>query len=528
MRASYLVLATLTACTLYDRGLVSEDGGVADAPRPDVPGLDVGPDAFLDVKFVDGGPEVGPVCPRGTGDCDLEPGCETSLLSNELHCGECNNNCGTNSGCSGGFCSCSAGFADCTTADGCETDLRVPTSCGSCDAVCGANAGCAPGIPHFCECNPGWGDCDDDLGESGGNGCETELNTDAACGACGAACLPGQMCEALGVPPTPTCDGCGLLHPPNRVLGTSGPDTGSLVFALRDPVIDQDGIIWQQVAFDVDDHCTDPAGATAICQSNSMVSADGPNGIDNVLGRDVLAAAGGLLSGECPLDPDDDTCTFPERVAQLMELGQSTTLLILSAWDGTADDDQVRIEIAQAAGFSRIDMAARPQWDGDDIFFPSTASYDAASIPFVFDDFAYITDNTLVMRVPNGRAIDIPWPGGNPLEIDLADAFIVADIQLSPLRLRNVKVGGRYPVSSFATNLEQAGVCEPPFVIPAVVMMAQNLADVMSSTTLDIPMPIPPSRTCNAISAWLGFTGYPVVLGSPKRDPPPLLDATDC
>lgn len=537
MRASGLILTLLVGCTLYDRGLVPEDATVRDGETRDVPGVDGAPaDApLLDVPFVDGGPEAGAVCPMPTGDCDpFIDGCETNLSSNGDHCGRCGNRCGTDSLCTLGICTCVAGREDCNGgADGCETDVTDEETCGGCNIACGPNAGCAPALPtYLCECDPGWGDCNGDLGNFGGNGCETQLNTDDACGTCERMCLPGQMCELLGDPPAPTCDGCGLRHPPNRMLGTSGPDGGSLVFALRDPIVDQADPVWETIAFDVDDHCTDDTGVgTAICENSvGAVIGDGASGTDNSLGRSILSAASGVISpGRCPLDPADETCTFPERVSQLMESGINTQLVVLSEWDGDANDDQVRVAVFQVADFSRTDGETLPQWDGNDTFHPSTSSYDAAMNPLVFDDFAYVTDNTLVMRIPSGPAIEIPWPGGNPLGIYLTDANLVADIQLTPVvRLLNVRIGGRYPVSRLATNLSQAGVCEPPLVIPAVVAMSNQFADVMESTTLDIPEDKATlSRSCNAISGWLGFTGYPAIFGT-RTDPPPLLTSGDC
>jgi hypothetical protein len=93
-------------------------------------------------------PEVGIACPMGLGDCDGNP------------------------------------------ANGCEVDLRNnPAHCGGCGAVCrgGPNAttACRSGMCGETRCNPGRGDCNNDLTD----GCEVNITTDTRhCGGCGRAC----------------------------------------------------------------------------------------------------------------------------------------------------------------------------------------------------------------------------------------------------------------------------------------------------------------------------------------------------
>jgi hypothetical protein len=105
---------------------------------------------------------------------------------------------------------CAPGFADCDNlaATGCEVDLGAPASCGACGNVCSlphATAGCAAAQCVVASCDLGWGDCDG----VAQNGCETDLSSDADCGACGVACsLPGAVAScASGTCTTVSCNG---------------------------------------------------------------------------------------------------------------------------------------------------------------------------------------------------------------------------------------------------------------------------------------------------------------------------------
>jgi hypothetical protein len=143
------------------------------------------------------------VCDVGFGDCDdkRSNGCEKDVSSDVQNCGGCGEEgevCSATSGntpwCRDGSCGetkCPSGFGDCNgnPDDGCETDLRTDANnCGTCGNLCVAANGTAYCNDTMCaiqSCNPGYDDC------SGGyaDGCETNLNTNAAhCGGCGTPC----------------------------------------------------------------------------------------------------------------------------------------------------------------------------------------------------------------------------------------------------------------------------------------------------------------------------------------------------
>lgn len=144
------------------------------------------------------------VCVANFRDCDLDPsnGCEVDIDADTMSCGRCGNICGPNAECSRGTCTCTPPFDDCDSTLGCETDVRENNAnCGACGRSC-----VLPHAVEFCSearcllasCEAGFDDCD----REPTNGCEAELNVSVrACGAC------GSDCEALPHVATAACSG---------------------------------------------------------------------------------------------------------------------------------------------------------------------------------------------------------------------------------------------------------------------------------------------------------------------------------
>ncbi len=139
-----------------------------------------------------------PACNTNFGNCDaIGPnGCETNLLTSDLHCGTCMNECqdvgGTNT-CSSGTCSpsCSPGNANCdgNLPNGCETNTTNDEAhCNGCNMAC-STAGTVSNLCIGSACTPvclgGFGDCDSNTY----TGCETDITSDEQnCGVCGTVC----------------------------------------------------------------------------------------------------------------------------------------------------------------------------------------------------------------------------------------------------------------------------------------------------------------------------------------------------
>jgi hypothetical protein len=142
-------------------------------------------------------------CASGFGDCDIDPknGCEADLKSSASSCGSCSVTCmapNTPGSCRSGTCvtgQCNTGFGDCNNnlGDGCETDLKSSADhCGRCDTACHPANGegvCAAGKCMVTGCDAGFANCN----TLPGDGCEIDTVTDDSnCGGCGNVCGAGH------------------------------------------------------------------------------------------------------------------------------------------------------------------------------------------------------------------------------------------------------------------------------------------------------------------------------------------------
>lgn len=165
-----------------------------------------------------------PVCDRVTRTCiracvlptpTLCGGTCVNLNTAPDHCGGCDVACAVERGeaaCAARACvvgECDPGFGDCNDdpVDGCETPLTTRTDCGACGVACerpGGVTSCHAGACVLLACEDGFGDCNDDAAD----GCETPLTTATDCGGCGVACaLPGATSScASGACEVAACD----------------------------------------------------------------------------------------------------------------------------------------------------------------------------------------------------------------------------------------------------------------------------------------------------------------------------------
>lgn len=153
-------------------------------------------------------------CLVGFGDCTMAPGCETPLNTAD-NCGACATRCSfanATAACVDRRCvmgACNAGFGDCdmNPTNGCETPLDTVRNCGRCNLTCASMRNtpvCAGGTCRIGVCAPGFGDCDADPT----NGCETSLESERNCGACGLMCptRPGGCAATCVSGDPPRCD----------------------------------------------------------------------------------------------------------------------------------------------------------------------------------------------------------------------------------------------------------------------------------------------------------------------------------
>lgn len=173
-------------------------------------------------------------CETGWQNCDGDPGtgCETNILTDVRHCGDCSTRCGDGTidgtpTCINGRCgaTCHEGFASCDNGAHCDTDLRSDRDhCGACGHVChfpNAIRSCEDGVCVMGACSsnrpaewfPLFANCDDNAD----TGCETDIHSDARhCGGCHQSCPEGKVCW-LGTCELPCGEGG-----PCRVFVTAG------------------------------------------------------------------------------------------------------------------------------------------------------------------------------------------------------------------------------------------------------------------------------------------------------------------
>lgn len=166
-------------------------------------------------------------CIQDTAECDgdTELECETNLLTDPMHCGDCAIVCElphAEQSCVSGRCmiaSCIAPYDNCNSIvdDGCEANLETAASdCGMCGNECSDVNGTPSCEESGCqiECDEGFADCDPDR-----PGCEQSVDDVLSCGDCGRECpspageTPFCLDGECGSTPCPdgfgNCDGLG-------------------------------------------------------------------------------------------------------------------------------------------------------------------------------------------------------------------------------------------------------------------------------------------------------------------------------
>jgi hypothetical protein len=127
-------------------------------------------------------------CNSGYADCNgkSDDGCEADLSQNE-HCGSCDNACSARRTCSAGICSCPEGTHDCNgecVSNGAASSCGA--SCTPCPVPAHASAVCTAGRCDI-SCDSGYSAC--------GGHCLTSFTDDDNCGSCGNACGADQGCQ---------------------------------------------------------------------------------------------------------------------------------------------------------------------------------------------------------------------------------------------------------------------------------------------------------------------------------------------
>ncbi|MFC1654278.1 hypothetical protein ACFL2F_00620 [Myxococcota bacterium] len=137
--------------------------------------------AFLALAFVAAGCGDDEGCPSGQVMCGNK--C-ADWLTDDDHCGQCDNACGLHADCVNGQCSCVAGYSDCSGQ--CVNLNFDAANCGTCGNACAAGEACVNGICTGGGCRTPMIEC--------GTECVDPNNSEVHCGTCNNACRNDQVC----------------------------------------------------------------------------------------------------------------------------------------------------------------------------------------------------------------------------------------------------------------------------------------------------------------------------------------------
>lgn len=299
---------------------------------------------------------------------------------------------------------------------------------------------------------------------------------------------------------------CILRRPPPR---TAEADTGDrvLTFALRDIVLDQENMVWADIGYDHDGECTENVDqGTCVPRTGGVPQLDGPGGVDNLGGRQVLSL----------LEQRDPGIEADARRAQ--REGRYVIFVRIAGWNGLDDDSRVQVWFSQSLSASPDGGSPGDplRWDGTDRFTLSEADFEAGdpTRPLLFDDLAYVADRQVVMHIPDGRPILLPW-SAHPLELRLTDAFLTGTLNADATRLEDVTMTGRWALIDIQSVFTQLGLCPGTDERRDADILLNQFADIRGDPATDGL-----GATCDAYSIAVGFTGWPAVFADVASPPP--------
>jgi hypothetical protein len=241
------------------------------------------------------GGQGGDACIVGLTPCNQQ--C-VDLLTNPLHCGQCNNPCAPDRYCGVGNCICSGGLLDC---GGTCTDTQTSTAhCGSCDAPCAVDQTCSGG---GCLCAGGLKDC--------GGTCVDQHTDPDHCGWLCRQCAADEQCQfGFCTCSSPVCGVCPdyIINLPSTVPQTVQGSTSNAADSQSAPCGSSSG------GYDVTHQFTAPTAGPytfSLCGGASF---------DTVLY---------VLSMSCSsLGCDDDACSPQSRVTVTLAQGQQVLVVV--------------------------------------------------------------------------------------------------------------------------------------------------------------------------------------------------------
>lgn len=343
-----------------------------------------------------------------------------------------------------------------------------------------------------------------------------------------------DMSAAPDLGPT-TAIGCTMGSreaPPRPPAEMEGEDIEELVFGLKEVLLNQGDIGWQEIGLNLDNYCSEapvPQGECIPPNPDATLLIDGAQGIDNAFGAELYPLV---------------ELVFPElqdTARMSSETGVGVVAVRLRGYNGEAEDPRVDVTISQSVtgfagtadqteppeysivdfepytpdGSTRLEV---PTWEGndwlvlrDDTFFSSDLEQ-----PLVRDDNAYVTGGQLVVTLPD--RVEIRFAGDdNGITVRLTDARAIGTISEDRTQLRDVTFAGRWSVLDLLQTTRSLGVCDGDAEFMIFRNKLQTAADLRATPGTGGDM-----VECDALSIGVTFQGYRARLAgvTDGQDPP--------
>lgn len=258
--------------------------------------------------------------------------------------------------------------------------------------------------------------------------------------------------------------------------------------------------------FDLDGVCTCPEPASCAGAMSSPLLCDHDAGVDNQTSN-LFATIDTYLRLNNAGQLDD------KGLLSALERARFGVVLRLWDWNGTADDEDVKLALLNAFDVVPADAGAR--FDGKDEWVIDESSYFGGSVPPPSSS-AYVTNGTLVarfallklkLRIPT---VDDKWL---LLTIDLGQAQLVGRIAQSKdglgrdsFAITGGEIGGRVRMENVFALAASVGYCFPQNDpnLSTIVSLVCERRDIMGDPGRDQR-----GDRCDAISAGLAFESGP-------------------
>jgi hypothetical protein len=353
------------------------------------------------------------------------------------------------------------------------------------------------------------------------------------------------------------CFSAGVPTPEMRPAVGGQADVGTIYLAIdhlrlggQDPAGVTSSTAWEDMGFDLDGLCTDSGGlddpanpdACAMVEeqgckaTTSKLSPDGRNCRDNTFGRFEGDVSHTDEIAKYRLNDDLFNCALC--------VGYFSILVKITGYNGTANDDQVRIDLYPSPGLKtpfKLDCINSTSWKSGDLCWTddkvNTWKVDPTGLvgPYtdggdlpdakLSDANAYVRDGYMVMQLPDPALLWFPTQPGVPVNsfpILVHRGVVAAKVQKTAgaWSLTDGTIGGSSTEKEIVGAFRQVGFCETDSLYQVMTSQVHAALDILQSGAKD------QSIQCDSLSIGVGFTARQATAG-PTEVVTPLTECQD-